>query len=61
MKLSPIMERALEKLTDEWQCAYELQESMSTLDALAERKLAQRKHELGYMFFPRMHILYKKP
>lgn len=54
MKLSPAQERAKTKLTTEWQCAYTIGESLSTLRALVTKGHAfSRSESLGSMFSPR--------
>lgn len=60
-KLSPAQERALAKLSDKWQSAYTLQESMNTLDALVRRGLAARNYGgVGSLFSPRTAIHYRR-
>ena len=58
-KLSKTQERALKKLTDKWQCSYELQESRNTLNSLVKLRLVIKKHKNGARFFPRVCIVYK--
>ena len=54
MKLTLAQARAVAKLTKEWQSAYDLQESLKTLGALATKGLADHHLEmLGSMFSPR--------
>ena len=54
-KLSPKMREALERLSkDEWRCAYTLQVSMQTLEALWRRGFVLRRSQvMGSMFSPR--------
>jgi len=61
MKLTKAQERAKEKLTNEWQCAYTLQESIPTLEGLVRRGVAitKRGGGVGVMFSPRTTITYK--
>lgn len=61
IKLSMKQIEALKKLgtCGEWESAYGLQESLSTLNLLAKRGLAEKKAELGYMFSPRNGLMYK--
>ncbi len=58
MKLSKIQERTLEKFgkSNEWVSAYELQESIGTLESLLDKNLIEIKHSVGDMFFPRTAI-----
>lgn len=60
LKLSPTMEKALENLTGNYESAYRIGADLSTLNALVRRGLAERKRELGYMFFPRINTKYRK-
>jgi hypothetical protein len=60
-RLSKAQERALAKLAQEWQSAYDLQESITTLDALVGKGFAARKvNTLGSMFSPRTSCLYRR-
>jgi hypothetical protein len=59
-KLSPTQERAMAKLTQEWQSAYELRESLATLGSLVRKGLAEVKHGYGSMFLPRAEIKYRR-
>lgn len=60
-KLNPAQLRALAKLAKaaDWQCAYDVQESLATLDALVSRGYAQRVREEGWLFIPRVQIKYR--
>lgn len=58
--LSKAQQRALNKLTDEGQCAYRLGESLSTLRSLIRKGFATSQNKEGYLFFPTTEILYKK-
>ena len=60
MKLSVPQQKALNKLTNEWQSPYDLHVGLNVLDALVNRGLAERKRELGYLFSPRTNILFRK-
>jgi len=60
MKLTKPQQAALERLTNEWQCAYELRTPIPTLDALHKKGLADRRRErLGIMFSPRTATEYR--
>jgi hypothetical protein len=60
MKLSVPQQKALNKLTDEWQSSYELQVRLNTLYVLVDKGLVERKSLVGYMFSPRNNILFRK-
>jgi len=52
-KLTPAQQKALPKLTGEWQCAYSIGVSMATLSALCSKGFAEHKQDaLGAMFSP---------
>lgn len=59
MQPTKAQKRALLKLTDEWQSAYELQETIPTLEGLVRRKLAEKKLETGYLFMPHNSIMFR--
>lgn len=60
LTLSQVQERALAKLTIKWQCAYELSESVATLEALVKQKKAvSSKDSFGANFSPRTAVYYK--
>lgn len=60
MKLTKTQERALSKLTYEWQCAYELKEGLPTLEGLVAKKAAIMKRDtLGALYSPRTGISFK--
>lgn len=60
MKLTPVQERAASKLTNVWQCAYTLRESIATLNALHRKQIAEKRvHTLGSMFSPRTTTEYR--
>jgi hypothetical protein len=63
MKLTNAQERARMKLEiyrNEWKSAYDLQESIPTLEGLVSHKVAVSKHDdLGSLFSPRTSIYYK--
>ena len=58
-KLTKAQERAKGKLTTEWQTAYEIQETIPTLEGLVSRNLAVMKYDLGSYFSPRTSIYFK--
>lgn len=58
--LTNAQQRALNKLTDEGQCAYKLRESVSTLRSLIRKGYAVSQNQEGYLFFPSNQILFKK-
>lgn len=55
-KLSDTQQRTLRKLDSSWKCAYELGESLGTLNALVRKGLVESKGDLGALFFPRTSI-----
>jgi hypothetical protein len=59
MKLSKLQKEALERLTNEWQSAYELGFRLGTLNSLADRGLAKRNYGPGSYAFPRSGIKFK--
>lgn len=61
-KLSATQERALGKLTGEWECAYKIGESLPTLDALVKAGFARKRNPggPGAMFSPRTFWLYRR-
>ena len=61
LELSKSQERALIKLVNsgQWESAYSLQESLTTLDSLVHKKLAKRNIGLGAGFSPRTSISFK--
>lgn len=60
-KLTPTQQRVLRKLTraNKWCSAFELQESLATLDTLVRKKYAKKIMPLGSFAFPRNSIKYK--
>lgn len=61
MALSTAQQRALAKATSEWQSAYELQESISTLNALVRVGLLQKRcTQLGSFYDARNADEYRK-
>ena len=60
MKLSNTQQRALEKLTIEWQSSYSLGEGLSTLRSLSNKGLAEIKYDQGSSFMPRVQIKFRK-
>ena len=61
MKLTKAQERAASKLTREWLSAYDLQESIPTLEGLVSRKVAEMKRDaLGEMYSPRTSIHFRR-
>ncbi len=59
MKLSEAQERALGKLTGQWQSAYELQLGLNTLDSLVRKNLVEINAGIGALWFPRTEISYR--
>ena len=60
MKLTKVQERAKAKLSTEWLSAYELQESIKTLESLVRSGEAVQKREgLSSMLPPRAILSYK--
>ena len=60
MKLTKAEDRAKNKLTNKWQCAYTLQESIPTLEGLVRRGVAvMRRDKLSAMFSPRTALHFK--
>jgi hypothetical protein len=51
--LTAAQERAMRKLTAEWQSAYALGESITTLNILAKKGLCVHRCGLGSVFSPR--------
>ena len=60
MKLSPAQEKAMEKVTNEWQCSYSLKISRATLNALISKGLLTSANKYGSIFSPCTSIFYKK-
>lgn len=59
-KLSETQQRALGKLHEHlYYSAYELQESIRTLDSLCNKGLAEKKLERGAVAFPRTGTTYR--
>jgi hypothetical protein len=59
IRLSKAQQRAYDRLTDEWQSAYELQERLDTLDILVTKGLADCYAGLGLRFFPQRAMKYR--
>lgn len=60
-KLTKPQQRALEKLHPvDWQSAYNLKESLPTLNALVRKGLAESQMGLGYLFLPRTEIKFRQ-
>ena len=60
MKMTKAQERAKGKLTSEWQSAYDMQESIPTLEGLVARKVAVMKRDtLGVLYSPRTSIQFR--
>ncbi len=57
--LSKAQARAYSKLTTVGQSAYQLQESLATLECLVKMRLADRKSELESIFDPRIGLKYR--
>ena len=60
-KLSPAQRAALAKLTREWQSAYDMQCSLSTLRALVSKGFAVVRYGIGASFMPRSGIDFRLP
>ena len=60
VKLSQAQQRAYDKLTDKWECAYILRERLDTLDILEDKELAESHRKLGAGWYPRTEIYYRK-
>jgi hypothetical protein len=58
-KPSPAQNRAVDKLNDTWQSSVDLKESLTVLDALVKRGLANVRYEPGSLHFPSANILYR--
>lgn len=60
-KLSVVQERALAKLTYTWQAAFDLGETIGTLNSLANRELAIHRDETldGEVISPRVRNYYR--
>jgi len=58
--MTPTQSRTAAKLTDEWQCAYSLKESLSTLRALVRLGVAESRSGPGAIFSPRTAIEFRK-
>lgn len=51
--------KAFDKMAEGgWHCAYSLQTSMATLNALVNRGLIIRRTPVGSLFFPRTEVMY---
>jgi hypothetical protein len=62
MKLSKTQERAVAKLTHQWQSAYDMQEGIPTLVALCRLGRAQSyTSSLGAVFSPRTGVHFRLP
>lgn len=60
-KLSKTQIAVLEKMApDQWYTAYDLNCSLTTLEALTNRKILEMKGGLGSMFSPRTEIRFRK-
>lgn len=60
--ITPAQQEVLNKLSEEWASAYLLHASLSTLDALVRKGLAERRNTgaLGAAYSPRTVIEYRK-
>ena len=54
-----LQERALDKLTYQWQSAYDLSEKINTLNALVRMGKAEVKREIGSETFPKSMTFYR--
>lgn len=60
-KLTRIQKETLDKMEPgKWYSAYDLKARISTLEALHRRKMLNRKMEPGYIFYPTLHIKWRK-
>ena len=58
--MTPTQKRAFSKLTNEFQCAYTLQERIPTLNALVKMGFAEKYTDaIGSMFSPRTANKYR--
>lgn len=62
MTLSKTQQRALNKLSDKWQSAYSLQESMATLRSLVRKGLVEStgSNNFGALFSPPTEICFRQ-
>lgn len=61
MKLSKTQEEVLDKMElNQWYSARALKVSLATLGALEKKGMVEKKLELGYMFYPRLHTKFRK-
>ena len=60
MSITKVQEKALSKMESgkEYSC-YNLQESITTMDALVRKKLVSKREEIGSMWSPRTSIMFK--
>lgn len=59
IKLTDGQKRAFNKLTNEWQSGYVLQEDMNILDSLVRLAKAETKKEEDTFAFPNTNIKYR--
>ena len=59
-KLSPAQQKAIERLTSEWNGAYTLRSSLPTLNSLVRLGFAEKRDGLGSLFFPRSNVMFRK-
>jgi len=62
--MTPAQRRAFGKLTNKWQCAFDLQERLPTLNALVRQGFAEERphygNYLGRAFSPRTFHEYRR-
>ena len=58
-EMTKAQERARAKLTHEWQCAHELNESLPTLEGLVAQGQAEMKSNRMAVHFPRSAICFR--
>lgn len=59
IKPTKAQQRALAKLTNEWQSAYQLKETIPTLEGLFRRGLAEQLLDKGYLMMPHNQIKFR--
>jgi len=61
MKLTKVQQETLNKMEKgKWHNAYELKVSLNTVYALQRKGLVKVKRGLGSMWYPRLHVQFKK-
>ena len=59
MKLSKAQQEALDKLTDGWQSAYDMQVRLSTLYSLRGKGLVETQYNVGSFSSPRVCTMWR--